>query len=580
MSALARSPNQPNLDRVGYRLGTFTSFRRAMLDDLPRALPGWRASPTGRDRAEAVLELWAYVADVLAFYQELIANEAFLGTASRSDSLRRLAELVGYRPSPGSAAETLLAFAATPGAKASIPAGLRVTSQPEGDRPAAIFETDAPLAARAEHNAIGLSRFGEVDQFAADRLATGSARPPTAVRGPSVLPDATRATRRTVVFEGAGLRIRPGAYVLLLDHPYELQAGTPRFGNGQLRQVVEAEEDLRAGTTTLTWLEDPATALAQTPQVFAFRIEGAPFGHLAAGPAGALPQGDETVLELDAVYDGIVPRAGAPSFVVLVDTETARKSFQLLAVTDVDTVTATRVLTLPIAVPPAPAAPRSPADGDEDAEPADPPTFESTISARVTRLRLDHAIYAGPAPGQFSLRGTRILAGSEPLTPARRAALPERLTGAALTLDGLHPELEPGRQVVVRGAPLEGGALQAESALLGLITLDEQAGTTSVTLRPPLRGVYARSTTKVLANVVPASQGETVRDEILGSGDGSPWQAFQLRKRPLTHLPAASEDAEQAVESTLRVTVDGVRWLLREGFLGRRRRGARLRHAR
>ena len=47
------------------------------------------------------VELWAYLADVLTFYQERIANEAFLGTATQRDSLLRLVSLIDYRPSPG-----------------------------------------------------------------------------------------------------------------------------------------------------------------------------------------------------------------------------------------------------------------------------------------------------------------------------------------------------------------------------------------------------------------------------------------------------------------------------------------------
>ena len=49
------------------------------------------------DYAITVVDLWAAVADVLTFYQERYANEAFLRTATRRESVARLAALIDYR---------------------------------------------------------------------------------------------------------------------------------------------------------------------------------------------------------------------------------------------------------------------------------------------------------------------------------------------------------------------------------------------------------------------------------------------------------------------------------------------------
>ena len=56
------------------------------------------------DYGIALLEMWAYLADILTFYQERIANEAFLRTALLRASVLRLAALLDYRPAPGVAA--------------------------------------------------------------------------------------------------------------------------------------------------------------------------------------------------------------------------------------------------------------------------------------------------------------------------------------------------------------------------------------------------------------------------------------------------------------------------------------------
>src|SRR5207247_831372 len=62
------------------------------------------------DYAIGLLDLWAALADVLTFYQERYANEAFLRTATQRESIARLARLLDYRLAPGAAATTQLAF--------------------------------------------------------------------------------------------------------------------------------------------------------------------------------------------------------------------------------------------------------------------------------------------------------------------------------------------------------------------------------------------------------------------------------------------------------------------------------------
>ena len=53
------------------------------------------------DFSIALLDAWATVADVLTFYQERIANEAYLRTATERLSVLELARLIGYQLRPG-----------------------------------------------------------------------------------------------------------------------------------------------------------------------------------------------------------------------------------------------------------------------------------------------------------------------------------------------------------------------------------------------------------------------------------------------------------------------------------------------
>ena len=53
------------------------------------------------DFTMGLLDAVACAADVLSFYQERIANESFLRTATERVSLQEMAKLIGYRLRPG-----------------------------------------------------------------------------------------------------------------------------------------------------------------------------------------------------------------------------------------------------------------------------------------------------------------------------------------------------------------------------------------------------------------------------------------------------------------------------------------------
>ena len=73
-----------------------------------------------------------------------------------------------------------------------------------------------------------------------------------------------------------------------------------------------------------------------------------------------------------------------------------------------------------------------------------------------------------------------------------------------------------------------------------------------------LANLYDRTTVVVYANVVDATQGDTVEGEILGSSDSmSTNQAFRLHEGPLTYLPTS---AEGGMINTLEVRVNNLKW--------------------
>lgn len=93
---------EPLLD---YMAKDYASFRRLLLDLLPRLNPLFtERNPS--DIGIALVELLAYTGDHLSYFQDAVANEAYLETVRQRISARRHARLVDYRVHDGRNAAT------------------------------------------------------------------------------------------------------------------------------------------------------------------------------------------------------------------------------------------------------------------------------------------------------------------------------------------------------------------------------------------------------------------------------------------------------------------------------------------
>lgn len=149
--------NRPGLGAIAFRIATFESLRDAALAQLVPD-PALRALTTraSDDYAITLFELFAAVGDVLTFYQERIANEAYLRTATQRDSIARLVRLIDYQLGRGAAATVLAAFTLERGAAVPVPVGLRMQSVASGVRAPQKFETIEAIAADARFNRLRL----------------------------------------------------------------------------------------------------------------------------------------------------------------------------------------------------------------------------------------------------------------------------------------------------------------------------------------------------------------------------------------------------------------------------------------
>lgn len=162
--------NRPGLEALNYRVGTHGSFfetMKARLANMIVKAPGADGQTletfyplqalTTRDPSDpsiALLDSWATVADVLSFYQERIANEGYLRTATERRSLVELARLIGYKSPPGVSATVFLAYTLedSQADPVEIPAGALSQSIPGPDETPQSFETSEKLLARREWN--------------------------------------------------------------------------------------------------------------------------------------------------------------------------------------------------------------------------------------------------------------------------------------------------------------------------------------------------------------------------------------------------------------------------------------------
>ncbi|MBV9211244.1 MAG: baseplate J/gp47 family protein [Acidobacteria bacterium] len=159
--------NRAGLSHINYRIGTYGSIREFLLHNLNKteSLQSWTHRGAD-DPGIALLEGAAILGDILTFYQELYANEAYLSTAQWRDSISELVRLVGYRLSPGIGGNATFAFEVKGTKAVTVPAGFPLKAQLEDHAKPSEFETTAELQAYP-----WLSRFNLYRPFQTTQIA-------------------------------------------------------------------------------------------------------------------------------------------------------------------------------------------------------------------------------------------------------------------------------------------------------------------------------------------------------------------------------------------------------------------------
>ncbi|HEY6723898.1 MAG TPA: hypothetical protein VI197_07695 [Polyangiaceae bacterium] len=546
--------NRPALSAIRYRVGTYSSFRESMFQSVATQpeLSGLSTRQSD-DYAITLLESWALVADVLTFYQERYANEAFLRTARFRDSVVRLASLLDYRLRPGVAARAWLAFTLDVGARVSVPLRQKVQSVPEGDALPQVYETLEVVAADAR-----LNRLRVFPAPVADAPLAAGRRSMTLDRlaGPAL-----------------AAPLAPGHTVVIFDHG---------FSHGVEEKEIESLTNVDDRVEVVWTRAIDKAVWSASSQVFRFNRRFRLFGHSAPSstmlPREDLPAhpgrivwdlrltdyalSDLTTLELDGTYDKLV--VGQK---LLVDSAGATRLVTIKAIEQVNA-------ELPV----------QPATGKPAA---------NALSGAATRVHVapNHAggdrravtVYElqGDALARWSQSYPNSLSGDQLYIPGIAVDDPElglgvevgRSTGRGAFTAGqrLFPvELDPGRRLIVLDADVSREPLVATikhpPSIEPSTALAGDFCHLVVEIEAERELDQATASAVLLGNVARASQGETVLSEVLGSGSrAARFQRFSLGKTPLTYLPALTPSG---TASTLELWADGARWREVPGLFG------------
>lgn len=523
--------NRPGLPSLATRIGTFSSFRQTMLErivDHPQL-----ASLTTRDSDDhsvAILEQWAAVADVLTFYSERYANEAYLRTAVLPETLRRLAGLIGYRARPGLSATTTLALWLSEDTSLRVPAGFPVQSVPGPEERPQIFETLEDCAA-------------------ASRLNELPARPaPTAVADPLRAPRGARVEVASAAAVAADMR--PGDVVLLV------KTGAP----GSVTPATVSELVVEREHVRLRLSAAPPSGVTGAKAFVPRRVLRV-FGHdmsstavPKAQPNSSVPGGVQwiweapslslsgTKLHLDRAHDDVavgtsllLSVAGGDTRVVqvtAVEIETATLGERSAAVTAV---------TISSALP----------------EMSDRRKLQ-IVELDGAALPLATSDYSDAFGNEVWIPGVAVIDDDGRASVRVAAPVGATVEGPVIAM----ADFAPGRRVILTDA--RGSAVA--TVVHGTVRREPATATAGASchLVVPVQAAAAELasldpvTTRLLGNAAAASHGQTVAGEVLGSGDATvAFQRFALAKGPLTRVPAPTPEGSIAAFS---LTVDGVLW--------------------
>lgn len=575
--------NRPGLSALSYRVGLHADFKASLIAALTLSGQPALNGLSTRDNDDfivALLDSWSVLADVLSFYQERIANESYLRTATERLSVLELARLIDYELRPGVAAGTYLAFKLDDHAGAltsgiisgqggydlpavTIETGTKVQSIPGPDEVPQTFETIERIDARAEWNTIKprLTQPQRPDRSAKRIVFNGLNNDIKAgdilyIRHP--VNPGLKSTLRVSADINAEI-----TWVDLTDLPVMPAYEQPEpVTNGSLSDFstkVQLEDTLLMSILSKTWKREDLMTLIEMQEwrlddfissvnrlnkeastcsesaVYIFRKRASVFGYNAVKQItynGNIPKIQSEWTEwpitmetkeklfLDQVIEGILPQ----SFVAIQKSDQAIEDIEVLQINQVINQSRTAY----------------------------------GLSSKTTLLKISPSANwwdSGSVNDLSLLRNLAIYVQSEKLELAE-TSIEEPVKGDTLELQTLDLSLTAGHKLIVTGNRTDLPAVRSTEVVTIKQVIIER-GLTFLLFNESLEFSYIRTTVAINANVAYATNGQTVK-EVLGNGDASKaYQRFILKQPPLTYISAGTPSG---AESTLKVRVNDILW--------------------
>lgn len=510
--------NRPGLSSIRYRVGTYSSFLLAMTEQIARTpeLSAKFLTRSTDDFGIALLAMWSWIADILTFYQERIANEAYLRTAIMPESVTALAALLGYTIAPGAAAEADLVFLLDPDKQVTIPVGLRVQSVPGQNEKPQKFETANTVNAAAALN--------QIDIFPAPApyspFAAGSGQAVLLSDPTALTPGTTFAifnAKRAELKQAAGVSLHNSQQVLAWNPAIQSADFTPTA-----TQAVVYGRQFR-----LFGYNVPSSYLQATPDPTApggmrWVMLTFPYANSTVPP----PPGNR--LALDATYKDLKPGAALLVSQAGSGASPTDTFAQLVNVTAVTTELAT----------------------------------DGPLQNAVTWVTLDQPV--GPVTDVRRVTVFEILQ----VLSFSQVQYPDSIGGGLIyvPLPEL-PAIDNKRFIMLDDAAANPQTVQIDGVQQIDANGDGVPDHWQIAFSPGLSRNLATASAVLYGNVCSATHGETVAGEVLGDGSASAtFQSFQPRKSPVTfvHHPGSPH----GVANTLQIQSNGVIWQEVPSFFG------------
>ncbi len=127
---------------INYTARDYEALLQVMQELAPEKLPEWTDYSQETDFGNVLLQLFAHMGDIVAYHQDRMVNESFLGTARERSSIIEHLKLIGYRlatAAPASA-ELTLEFAADKNEVVRVSKGDAFSTKSSQDTPSVRFE--------------------------------------------------------------------------------------------------------------------------------------------------------------------------------------------------------------------------------------------------------------------------------------------------------------------------------------------------------------------------------------------------------------------------------------------------------